>query len=105
MRIIALFDLKPGTDPAAYEDWARSRDLPGVRSLVSVDDFHVYRATGVLFSENKPPYAYIEVLDVADMDGFMSDVRGDLVGALAKEMAEFTDNAVFITTEAVSATG
>ena len=30
MRIVCLFNLKPGADRAAYEAWARSTDLPGV---------------------------------------------------------------------------
>ncbi len=104
MRIIALFKLKPGTDAAAYEEWARTRDLPGVRSLVSVKDFQVLKATGVMFKEGEaPPYDYIEVLDIVKMDEFLRDCGGDLVGALAKEMSAFTDGATFITTEEVGA--
>lgn len=55
MRIIVLFNLKPGVDAAAYEAWARSTDIPGVRALKSVDDFQVYRATGLFGSDAKPP--------------------------------------------------
>ena len=40
-RIFALFNLKLGQDPAAYEAWARSTDIPAVRALGSVDDFQV----------------------------------------------------------------
>lgn len=104
MRIIALLKLKPGTDPAAYEQWARTRDIPGVRSLVSVRDFQVLKATGVLFQEGAtPPYDYIEVLDIVKMDEFLRDCGGDIVGALSKEMGAFTDGATFITTEDVGA--
>lgn len=99
MRIIALFNLNQGASREEYEAWARSRDLPTVNSLPSVDDFQVLRATGLLFSEDKPPYDYIEVLDVNEMAAFMKDCGGDKVGALAREMSAFTDNAVFIKTE------
>lgn len=99
MRIIALFNLKEGASRDDYESWAQRRDLPTVNSLSSVDRFQVLRATGVLFSEEKPPYDYIEVLDIKSMDAFMADCGGDQVGALAREMGVFTDKAIFITTE------
>lgn len=101
MRIIALFNLKPGVSREDYEAWAKHRDLPGVRSLVSVKDFWVYRTTGVLFSEAVPPYDYIEVLDITRMDEFNRDVASDLVQALAGEMGAFTDGATFMTTESL----
>lgn len=106
MRIIALFNLKDGVSREDYEAWARDRDLPGVRSLVSVDDFNIYRATGVLFRENEtPPYQYVEVLDITDMEGFMSDCQGDIVSKLAPEMSAFADPVTFITTERLSEAG
>ena len=101
MKIIALFNLKAGVDRTDYEAWARSRDLPDVRSLGSVTDFQVLRATGVLFTEAKPPYDYIEIFDVAALDAFLSDCGSDKVGKLAQEMGAFTDGATFITTEAL----
>lgn len=99
MRIIALFNLKDGVDPAAYEEWARRRDIPGVRALPSVVEFEVLRATGVLFGDEKPPFDYFEVLDIVGMDDFMKDVSGEAVTALAQEMGAFTDKASFVTTE------
>ena len=55
MRIIVLFNPKPGVDAAAYEQWARTTDIPGVRRLRSVSDFQVYRATGLLGTNARPP--------------------------------------------------
>ncbi|HEV2567426.1 REDY-like protein HapK [Sphingomonas sp.] len=101
MKIIALFNLKQGASRGAYEAWARSRDLPDVRSLPSVQSFEVLRATGVLFSEARPPYDYIEVLDVSALDAFLGDCGSDKVAKLAQEMGAFTDGATFITTEAL----
>ena len=99
MRIIALFNLKPGVAIADYEAWAAKRDMPGVRSLVSVKDFNVYRTTGVLFADGAPPYQYVEVLDISHMDEFNKDCAGDLVSQLGSELAAYADNAVFMTTE------
>jgi hypothetical protein len=54
--ILVLFNLKPGVDVAAYEKWARERDLPTVRGLGSVSGFDVLRAQNLLFGDGKPPY-------------------------------------------------
>lgn len=99
MRIIAMFNLKPGVGRAAYETWARERDLPTVGALPSVDGFEVLRSTGVLFSDAAPPFDYIEVIDISGIDDFLTDAGGDAVGTLAREMGQFTDGATFITTE------
>lgn len=99
MRIIVLFNLKPGVDPAAYEQWARAKDIPGVNALGSVADFQVHRATGVLGSDAAPPFAYFEVIDVADMDAFGKDVSSEAVQKVAAEFQQFADNPQFILTE------
>lgn len=101
MRIIVLFNLKPGVDSAAYEKWARTTDIPGVRALRSVSDFQVYRATGLLGAEARPPYAYIEVIDVPDMPAFGADVAGEAVQKVAAEFQRFADNPQFVLTEAL----
>lgn len=101
MRIIVLFNLKDGVDSAAYEAWARGTDIPGVRSLKSVDDYQVLRATGLFGSDSKPPYAYFEVINVNDVDAFMEDVSGDTVQKLAAQFQQFAENPLFVTTEAL----
>lgn len=98
MRIVVLFNLKQGVDRAAYEEWARTRDIPGVRALASVDDFQIYRATGLL-GGGDPPYAYVEVIDVYRMDEFMQDVGGEAVQKIAAEFQAYADNPQFILTE------
>ncbi len=99
MRIIALFNLKPGVAIADYESWAAKSDMPGVRSLVSVKDFNVYRTTGLLFSDAAQPYQYVEIIDITHMDEFMKDCAGDLVSQLGAELANYADNPVFMTTD------
>ena len=99
MRIIVLFNLKPGVNAAAYEDWARTTDIPGVRGLQSVDDFRVHRATGIFGSDAAPPYAYFEVIDINGVDAFVADVSSDAVQKVAAEFQQFADNPLFVTTE------
>jgi hypothetical protein len=101
MRIVVLFNLKEGVDAAKYEEWARTSDIPGVRSLVSVKDFQVYRATGLFGSDTKAPYQYIEVIDITDTDAFITDVSTDQVQKVAAEFQRFADNPQFITTETI----
>lgn len=102
MRIIVLFNLLPGVGADAYQEWAKKRDIPAVRALPSVDDFQVYRATGLLGSEARPPYAFIEIIDVADMEGFGKDVASAAIQAVAAEFQTFADTPTFILTEALS---
>ena len=99
MRIICLFNLKPGVDPADYEAWARGSDIPGVNALQSVRGFTVHRATGLFGSEAPSPYAYIEVIDIHGLDGFVADVTTPEFQAMAAPFQQFADNPQFILTE------
>lgn len=96
-KIIVLLHLKSGKSAADYERWARSTDLPTVRSLESVAAFSVFQTTGVLGSDARPPYDYIEVIDVADMDLFGKEVSTEAMGRVAAEFQDWADP-VFILT-------
>lgn len=99
MRIIVLFNLKPGTDTAAYEKWAKEADIPGVNALGSVDKFTVHRATGLFGSDAPSPYQYIEVIDIKAMDGFVGDISTEAFQGAAAPFRDFADNPQFILTE------
>lgn len=105
MRIVVLFNLKAGTDVAAFEEWVRTRELPGVRSRVSVTEFQIYRATGLLGSDARPPYQYVEIIDVESLEGFARDVARDAALKIAEEFRGFADDPQFIVTEALSEIG
>ncbi len=97
-RIIALFNLKPGVDRAAYEEWARTVDLPTVNGLASIQEFTVFRSAGLLGSDAAPPYQYIEIVDVADMDQFGKDIATETMGKIAAHFQSIAD-VTFILTE------
>ncbi len=99
--IVVLFNLKSGADAARYEQWARERDLPTVNGLASVDQFEVLRSAGLLMSDAEPPYAYVELIRVNDMEKFGADVSSEAVQNVAAEFGEFADNPLFILTEAL----
>lgn len=102
MRIICLFNLKPGVDVAEYEEWARSRDLPTVNALGSVRAFAVLKATGVFGDESAPaPYQYIEIIEVTGLDAFVADISTEKFQAAAAPFQGFADQPVFILTEAL----
>lgn len=99
--IVVLFNLKNGADAEKYEQWARERDLPTVNGLDSVDRFEVLRSAGLLMGDAQPPYAYIELIRVNDMEKFGADVGSEAVQKVASEFGEFADNPLFILTEAL----
>ncbi|MFN3834263.1 MAG: REDY-like protein HapK [Glycocaulis sp.] len=98
-RIIALFNLKPGISEADYEAWAKAKDIPTVNGLKSVDDFAVFKSAGLLGSDAKPPYAYIEIIDVNDMAQFGADVSTSTMQAIAAEFQAMADDLAFILTD------
>jgi len=99
--IVVLFNLKSDADVAAYEAWARNTDLPTVNGLGSVAEFRVQRATGLLGSDQAPPYQYVELIEVPDMEAFGADVASDTVQRVAGEFQQFAEAPMFITTEAL----
>jgi hypothetical protein len=98
MRLIALFNLKPGVSEAQYETWARGNDIPTVRALGSIAGFTVHRVTGLLGSDATPPYRYVEIIDIVDMDRFGKDVLGSAMQAVAADFRSMAD-VVFLSTE------
>ena len=96
-RIIVLFNLQDGKSAEDYEEWARTKDIPGVNGLGSVDGFEVFRSEGLLFSDSTPPYQYIEILDINDMDAFGEDASTPDMQAIAGEFQnEIARDLVFI---------
>ena len=100
-RIVVLFNLKDAGSAADYETWARSTDLPVVNGLDSVDGFSVHRASGMLGSDASPPYQYVEIIDVNDMELFGEEVSTDTMQKVAGEFQAFADAPLFILTDAL----
>ncbi len=98
-KIVALFNLKPGISVSDYEAWAQSKDIPTVNGLQSVDSFEVYKSVGLLGTDDKPPYAYIETIDVNDMEKFGGEVSTDTMQSIAGEFQAMADDLVFILTD------
>lgn len=99
-RIIVLFNLLPGVDKDAYENWAKTTDLPIASKLPSVDNFEVLRTTGLL-GGGEAPYQYIEILDVNDLAQLGVDASSETMKKVAAEFASFADAPQFMLTESL----
>lgn len=99
MKIIVLFNLKPGVSVSDYETWARTRDIPGVNALQSVTSFTVHKATGLFGSDAASPYDYIEIIDIPAMDPFVAEISTREFQAMAAPFQDYADNPQFILTE------
>ncbi|MGB3805643.1 MAG: REDY-like protein HapK [Erythrobacter sp.] len=100
MRIICLFNLKEDVDISEYEEWAKTRDIPKVNGLGSVNSFTVHRATGVFGDDQaNPHFGYIEIIDITGLDEFVSDISSDDFQKAAAPFQGFADNPQFILTE------
>lgn len=101
MKILVLFNLKADCDRAQYESWVRRSGLPAARSLVSVSDARLHRATGEL-NGGPCPYEFIAIVDVSgDRDGLVRDARTETVKRLRAELARFADEPLVLVTELV----
>ena len=84
-----MFNLRHDADSTAYEAWAKATDLPVVRQLPSVKRFDVYRSQGLFGSGDVAPYQYVEVIDIADLQGFGTDVATATMAKVASEFRSF----------------
>ena len=100
-NVIVLFNLKDGVDPAKYEAWAKSTDLPIVRGLDSIESFSVYKASGLLGSDEKSPYQYVELINIGDMERFGEEVASETMQRVASEFQEYADGPLFLVTESI----
>ena len=100
-KIVVLFNLKPDISVADYENWARTVDLPTVKGLGSIENFEVFKATGLLGTDTAPPYAYVEIIDVGDMGRFGEEVASETMQKVAGEFQAMADNPLFIMTDKV----
>ncbi len=102
MRIVVLFNLKPGVDVAEYESWGgRTRCADG--AVAALDrGVRCRRDDRPSDGRRQAPYQYVEIIDVADMDQFGRDIATEAMGKIAAEFQSFADAPLFITTRKVA---
>jgi hypothetical protein len=83
LRVFFLNKLREGVDAEDYERWVREVDYPLARSAPPIQRYDVTRLEGLVQGEGAPPYDYLEVVEITDLD----DYRQALAGG--PEMEEF----------------
>lgn len=98
--VIVLFNLKPGQSEADDEEWAKEVDITRSPELKSVKDFKIYRSKGLFRSNAKPPYRYIEVLQVSSAEELGADAGGSAAMAdIIAKFGEIAERPTFMVTE------
>lgn len=96
MTLIVLFNLKDADAASKYENWAQTVDVPTVKRLTSVDDFKVFKTAGVLGTDQKAPFQYVEIIEVNNPDQLGKDVSSETMQNVARQFQEFADNPCFM---------
>jgi|TARA_B110000211_G_scaffold72229_1_gene83755 hypothetical protein len=102
--IIVLFNLKKGISQTDYESWAQTTDLPIVRNLDSVEDYQIFKSSGLFGSDSPSPVDYIEMISINDRDQFNNDISSEVMAKVAAQFQSFADNPQFIMTDALIST-
>lgn len=100
-RVVVLFNLKPGVEPATYEKWVNESELSIVRGLPSIASYSVHATTGLFGADGAAPYEYVELLDISDMQRFGDDASTDTMQSIVEAFGNFADSPVFMLTRDV----
>lgn len=96
-RVFFLTKLRPGADPKAYEQWVRTVDYPLARGLQTITQYHVTRITGMYQGDDPPPYDYLEVIDITELEPYRKELTtGPKMEAFFKEWGSFIGDYVAI---------
>ena len=94
--MVVLFNLKPGVSPEEYERWARDTDVPAVNALAAVERFRVYKSLGLLGTDAKPPYDYMELVEIADLEQLAKDAASERMREITAQFQTMADNPIWI---------
>lgn len=86
--------LKPGADPAAYEQWVRETDYRLAEGINSIRHYRVHKLLGPMEGDGAPPYDYIEVLEVRDLGEYRDALAQDpAIQQILAEIGRFIQGA------------
>ncbi|MGH3004729.1 MAG: hypothetical protein ACRDOS_02285 [Gaiellaceae bacterium] len=102
-RVFFLNKLREGVHPSDYERWVREVDYPFARSIPSIESYVVSRAASLLGEDGKPPYDFIEVVEVTDLAAYEADLSTDKpeVQEFDKEWLSYVGEAVAVVGEVI----
>ncbi len=101
-KIILLYTLRSDVSRETFENWTRTTDYPTMRGVSRVHSFVNHRVERPMMGDAKPSVDYIEVFDIPDLAGFMSeDLGGDVVQRIMGEFMQYVENPEFLIAEEV----
>lgn len=100
-RVFFLNRLRDGVDPDEYEAWIRRVDYPVARAQEAIASYTVTRIEGTLDGSGEPPYQYLEVIEVTDLDAYRELGSLPEFEQLLREWSEYVVDAVMIHGEVV----
>lgn len=68
--VFFLNRLREGADRDEYEAWIRRVDYPVARSQGPIASYTATRIDGTLSGEGEPPYDYLEVIEITDLEAY-----------------------------------
>jgi hypothetical protein len=89
--MIVLVRLREGVSHEYYERWVLESYAPAVVALPSVSDWRNHRVSGLLGSDEEPPYDYVVTLEVADLARLGEDMGGERMRALLSELHGYAE--------------
>ena len=79
-RAFFLNKLRDGVDPREYERFVREVDYPFASRVPTIRSYVVTRLDGLLEGEGKPPYDYLEVVEITEVDAYRASLAPDVPG-------------------------
>ena len=89
--MIVLVNLKEGVSPEEYERWVLESYAPAVKSLPSVEVWRDYRVSGLLGSQTIPPYRYVVMVEVNDLEQLGQDMASEKMQELLAGLYRLTE--------------
>ena len=75
--VFFLTRLSSQEDREAYEHWVRETDVPTARGLPGVNNYRVVRLESpVMDGVSSPPYDYIEIIEISDLETYQNALGG-----------------------------
>jgi hypothetical protein len=101
-RVFFMNTLKDGVDRGDYEAWVRRVDYPVARKQESIKSYVVTRLEGMLNNDGAPPYHYLEVIEVTDLDAYRAGMDGNPeFETLLEEWATYVADSVMVHGEVI----
>lgn len=96
-----LTTLKPGVDPAKYEQWVQDYDYKIARGRENMISYEVYRLTGPVEGMPNVGWTYLERIEIKSLEQAALDARSESGVELRRQLyGEFVDrsrNVSFVT--------